>query len=67
MRQTDKQTNERTNEQMDTIDALSRSRYRDRRFNKLVTLKSRLEVNQGHSNGTIWYIAYEFLLASYNF
>jgi len=53
LRQTDKQTNERTNEQMDTIDALSRSRYRDRRFNKLVTLKSRLEVNQGHSNGTI--------------
>jgi len=34
-RQADRQTNRLTNKQMDSIDALSRSRSRERRLNKL--------------------------------
>jgi len=33
-RQTDRRTNKQTDEQMDTIDALSRTRYGERRLNK---------------------------------
>ena len=37
----DRQTNKQTNEQMDTTDALSRSRYRERRLNKRLIMHSR--------------------------
>jgi len=44
---TERQTNRQTNEQVDTIDALSRSRCRERRLNNGVTLKSGVRVVQG--------------------
>ena len=39
-RQTDKQSDKQTDEHMDTTDALSRSRYRERRLNKVQVLAS---------------------------
>ena len=61
---TDRQIDRQTDEQMDSIDALSRSRCHERRLNNSVTLKSRLRFTQGHwKNGTIRKIRYGFLFA----
>ena len=43
-RQTDRQTNMQTDEQMDSIDALSRSRCRERRLNNSTTFRQYVTV-----------------------